>query len=191
MPGQNLDGEPAGAFRVLAGQENKVLDNLTKRIKTEEMVDYVYEVIVPTERVSEVKRGKKTETVRKLMPGYVLVNMWLLDENRQPVDRTWYFIRETTGVIGFAGNKEKPIPMRPSEVEAVLAQVRGAEEKAKPKIEFSVGEVVKVSDGWCFSKPERCTVTEIDPERGKIRVSISIFGREAIAELEYWQIERA
>jgi transcriptional antiterminator NusG len=123
------------------------------------------------------------------MPGYVLVNMWLLDDNRQPVDRTWYFIRETTGVIGFAGNKEKPIPMRPSEVEAVLAQVRGAEEKAKPKIEFSVGEVVKVSDG-AFQN-QSGTVTEIDPERGKIRVSISIFGREAIAELEYWQIERA
>lgn len=176
------------AVQVLAGQENKVLDNLNKRIKTEEMSDFVYEVIVPTERVSEVKRGKKTETVRKLMPGYVLVNMWLLDENRQPVDRTWYFIRETTGVIGFAGNKERPIPMRPSEVEAVLAQVRGAEEKAKPKIEFNVGETVKVSDGPFQNQSG--TVTEIDPERGKIRVSISIFGREAIAELEYWQIER-
>lgn len=176
------------AVQVLAGQENKVLENLNKRIKTEEMSDFVYEVIVPTERVSEVKRGKKTETVRKLMPGYVLVNMWLLDENRQPVDRTWYFIRETTGVIGFAGNKERPIPMRPSEVEAVLAQVRGAEEKAKPKIEFNVGETVKVSDGPFQNQSG--TVTEIDPERGKIRVSISIFGREAIAELEYWQIER-
>ena len=177
------------AVQVLAGQENKVLENLTKRIKTEEMSDYIYDIIVPTERVSEVKRGKKTETVRKLMPGYVLVNMWLLDENRQPVDKTWYFIRETTGVIGFAGNKEKPIPMRTSEVEAVLAQVRGTEEKAKPKIEFGVGEVVKVSDG-AFQN-QSGTVTEIDPERGKIRVSISIFGREAIAELEYWQIERA
>ena len=177
------------AVQVLAGQENKVLDNLTKRIKTEEMSDFVYEVIVPTERVSEVKRGKKTETVRKLMPGYVLVNMWLLDENRQPVDRTWYFIRETTGVIGFAGNKERPIPMRPSEVEAVLAQVRGTEEKAKPKIEFNVGETVKVSDGPFQNQSG--TVTEIDPDRGKIRVSISIFCREAITELEYWQIERA
>lgn len=177
------------AVQVLAGQENKVLENLTKRIKTEEMSDFVYEVIVPTERVSEVKRGKKTETVRKLMPGYVFVNMWLLDENRQPVDRTWYFIRETNGVIGFAGNKEKPSPMPAAEVEAVLAQVRGTEEKAKPKIEFNVGETVKVSDGPFQNQSG--TVTEIDPDRGKIRVSISIFGREAITELEYWQIERA
>lgn len=177
------------AVQVLSGQENKVHENLVKRIKTEEMGDYVFEVIVPTERVSEIKRGKKSETVRKLMPGYVIVNMWLLDENRQPVDKTWYFIRETTGVIGFAGNKERPIPMQPSEIEAILAQARGADEKAKPKIEFGVGEVVKVSDG-AFQN-QSGVVTEIDPERGKIRVSISIFGREAIAELEYWQIERA
>lgn len=177
------------AVQVLSGQENKVHENLVKRIKTEEMGDYVFEVIVPTERVSEIKRGKKSETVRKLMPGYVIVNMWLLDENRQPVDKTWYFIRETTGVIGFAGNKERPIPMQPNEVEAIVAQARGADEKAKPKIEFGVGEVVKVSDG-AFQN-QSGVVTEIDPERGKIRVSISIFGREAIAELEYWQIERA
>ncbi len=177
------------AVQVLSGQENKVSDNLNKRIKTEEMGDYIYEIIVPIERVSEIKRGKKSETVRKLMPGYVLVNMWLLDDNRQPVDKTWYFIRETTGVIGFAGNKERPIAMQPGEVEAILAQARGADEKAKPKIEFGVGEVVKVSDG-AFQN-QSGVVTEIDPERGKIRVSISIFGREAIAELEYWQIERA
>lgn len=177
------------AIQVLSGQENKVHDNLLKRIKTEEMADYIYEVLVPTERVSEIKRGKKTETTRKLMPGYVIANMWLLDENRQPVDRTWYFVRETTGVIGFAGNKTKPIPMQPRDVEAILAQVRGAEEKVKPKIEFGVGETVKVSDG-AFQN-QSGIVTEIDPDRGKIRVSISIFGREAIAELEYWQIERA
>jgi transcriptional antiterminator NusG len=177
------------AVHVLSGQENKVLDNLSKRIKTEEMSDYVYQVLVPTERVAEIKRGKKSETVRKLMPGYVLVNMYLIDENKQLVDRTWYFIRETTGVIGFAGTKDRPIAMQPKEVEAMLAQVSGNEEKARPKIEFGIGEVVKVSDG-AFQN-QSGTVTEIDPERGKIRVSISIFGREAIAELEYWQIERA
>jgi transcriptional antiterminator NusG len=177
------------AVHVLAGQENKVHDNLLKRIKTEEMGDYVYQVLVPTERVSEVKRGKKSETVRKLMPGYVIVNMWLIDENKQLVDKTWYFIRETTGVIGFAGTKDRPIAMQPKEVEAILAQVEGAEEKIKPKIEFGIGEIVKVSDG-AFQN-QSGTVTEIDPDRGKIRVSISIFGREAIAELEYWQIERA
>jgi len=77
------------AVHVLAGQETKVHDNLVKRIKTEEMSDYIFEVLVPTERVSEIKRGKKSETVRKLMPGYVIVNMWLIDENKQLVDKTW------------------------------------------------------------------------------------------------------
>src|SRR5271169_5213501 len=125
---------------VLSGQEQKVFDNLTRRIKTEEMGDLVYEVLLPTERVSEVKRGKKTETTRKFFPGYLIVNMWLLDGDQQLVDRTWYFIKDTTGVIGFAGTKDRPIPMRQSEVEGLLAQVREREEGARPKISFAPGE---------------------------------------------------
>src|SRR6059036_106375 len=105
---------------VLSGQENKVRDNIEKRVKTEEMSDVIYEVLVPTERVSEIKRGKKSETTRKFFPGYLIINMHLLDENNQLVGRTWYFIRETPGVIGFAGTKDKPIPMRQSEVESQL-----------------------------------------------------------------------
>src|SRR4051812_49221172 len=132
---------------VLAGQENKVCENLKKRIKTEEMGDYVYEIVLPTERVSEIKRGKKTETTRKFFPGYLMANMWLLDEKQQLVDKTWYFIRETPGVIGFAGTKDRPIAMRQSEVDGMLAQLRGGEEKVKPKISFGVGETVKVADG--------------------------------------------
>ncbi len=97
---------------VLSGQENKVKENIEKRIKTEEMSDLIYEVLVPTERVSEIKKGKKSETTRKFFPGYLIVNMHLLDENNQLVGRTWYFIRDTPGVIGFAGTKDKPIPMR-------------------------------------------------------------------------------
>src|SRR5258706_776800 len=103
---------------VLSGQEQKVYENLTRRIKKEEMSDLVYEVLIPTERVSEIKRGKKTETTRKFFPGYLIVNMHLLDENKQLMDRTWYFIRETPGVIGFAGTKDRPIPMRESEVQS-------------------------------------------------------------------------
>ncbi len=94
---------------VLSGQENKVRENILKRVKTEEMGDLIYEVLVPTERVSEIKKGKKSETTRKFFPGYLIVNMHLLDENNQLVGRTWYFIRDTPGVIGFAGTKDKPI----------------------------------------------------------------------------------
>ena len=109
---------------VLSGQENKVRDNIEKRVKTEEMGDVIFEVLVPTERVSEIKRGKKSETTRKFFPGYLIVNMHLLDENNQLVGKTWYFIRETTGVIGFAGTKDKPIPMRKAEVDSMLAQMK-------------------------------------------------------------------
>ena len=102
--------------QVLSGQEQKVHDNLLKRIKTEEMGDYVYDVVLPTERVSEIKRGKKTETTRKFFPGYIIVNMWLFDEAKQLVGKTWYFIRDTPGVIGFAGTKDRPIAMHQHEV---------------------------------------------------------------------------
>jgi len=176
------------AVHVLSGQEQKVHDNLVKRIKTEEMGDLIYEVLVPTERVSEIKRGKKTETTRKLLPGYVIVNMHLLDDNSQLVDRTWYFIRETTGVIGFAGTKDRPSPMKESDVQAILAQVREREDKVKPKVSFEVGETVKVADGPFQNQSG--IVEEIDPERGKLRVSVSIFGRSTPVELEYWQVER-
>lgn len=174
---------------VLAGQEQKVHDNLVKRIKTEEMSDLVYEVLIPTERVSEVRRGKKRETTRKFFPGYLIANMRLLDENNQLIDRTWYFIKDTPGVIGFAGTKDRPIPMRDSEVESMLAQMKEREDTVKPKVTFEVGETVKVADGPFQN--QNGVVEEIDPERGKLRVSVSIFGRSTPVELEYWQVERA
>ena len=173
---------------VLSGQENKVRDNIEKRVKTEEMGDVVFEVLVPTERVSEIKRGKKSETTRKFFPGYLIINMHLLDDDNQLIGRTWYFIRETPGVIGFARTKGRPIPMRASEVENMLAQMREREEKVKPKVSFEVGETVKVADGPFQNQSG--IVEEIDPERGKLRVSVTIFGRATPVELEYWQVER-
>jgi transcriptional antiterminator NusG len=105
------------------------------------------------------------------------------------VDRTWYFIKDTDGVIGFAGNKDRPIPMRDSEVQALLAQVREREESVIPKISFQIGETVKVADGPFENQSG--IVEEIDPERGKLRVSVSIFGRNTLVDLEYWQVERS
>jgi len=178
---------------VLAGQEMKVRDNLVKRMKTEEMGDFIYEVVLPMERVAEVKRGKKTETTRKFFPGYLIVNMWLFDDprehDRQPlVDKTWYFIKDTVGVINFAGTKDKPTPMRPKEVEQMLLQIREREDNVKPKIAFEVGDTVKVADGPFESQTG--IVEEIDPEKGKLRVSVSIFGRSTPVDLEYWQVEK-
>lgn len=174
---------------VLSGQEQKVQENILRRIKTEEMSDYIFDVLIPTERVQEIKRGKKTETTRKFFPGYLIVNMHLLTEENKLVEKTWYFIRETTGVIGFAGNRDRPIPMRKKEVESMLAQMKEREDTVKPKISFEVGDKVKVADGPFQS--QNGVVEEIDPIRGKLRVSVSIFGRDTPVELEYWQVERA
>jgi len=174
---------------VLSGQEKKVHDNIVKRIKTEELGDHVFEVLIPTERVQEIKRGKKTETTRKFFPGYLIVNMHLLDENNELIDKTWYFIKDTTGVIGFAGTKDKPIPMRKKEVDGMLAQMKEREDTLTPKISFEVGDKVKVSDGPFQN--QQVIVEEVDPERGKLRVSVSIFGRDTPVELEYWQVEKA
>ena len=174
---------------VLSGQENKVRDNLNRRIATEEMSDVIYEVLIPTERVSEIKRGKKTETTRKFFPGYLIVNMHLIDENKKLVDRAWYFVRDTPGVIGFAGPKDRPVPMRDAEVESLLAQMKEREGgNARPKVQFEVGETVKVADGPFQNQAG--VVEEIDQVRGKLRVSVTIFGRTAPVELEFWQVER-
>lgn len=175
------------ALHVLSGQENNVKRNMESRIKLEEMGDYIHQLVIPTERVSEVKRGKKVETERKLYPGYVFANMYLLDEDKKIVERTWYFVRETPGVIGFA-NGEKPIPMPQKEVDGMLNQIHEAEDKVTPKIAFTVGDKVKVGDGP-FQNQEG-VIEEVDPERGRIRVSVSIFGRSTPVELEYWQVEK-
>jgi len=175
--------------QVLSGSEKKVRDNILKRIKSEEMGDYIFDVLIPTERVQEIKRGKRSETTRKFFPGYVIINMHLLDEEGKPIEKTWYFIRETPGVLNFAGNKLHPTPMSRKEVESLLAQVREREDSVKPKIEFEVGDKVKVSDGPFLN--QNGIVEEIDPERGKLRVAVSIFGRETPVDLEYWQVEKA
>lgn len=175
------------ALHVLSGQEGKVKEALLKRLKANEMVDSLHEVIVPTERVSEVKRNKKIETERKLYPGYVFILANLLDENKKIIEKTWYYVRETQGVLGFADG-QKPIPMRNNEVEAILAQMKTSDERVMPKTAFSVGDKVKVCDGP-FQNQDG-VVEEVYPEKGRLLVSVSIFGRSTPVELEYWQVEK-
>jgi len=175
------------ALHVLSGQEKKVKESLERRSKTEEMGDLIREVVIPTERVSEVKRGKKIESERKLHPGYVYINMYLRDEDKKLVERTWYFVRETNGVIGFADG-DNPQPIRPSEVETMLGQMREREEKVLPKIAFNIGDKVKVGDGP-FQNQEGL-IEAVDMERGKLKVSVNMFGRSTSLELEYWQVDK-
>jgi len=174
---------------VLSGHEERVQENILRRIETEEMSDLIFDVLIPTERVQEIRRGRKTESARKFFPGYLIINMHLLTDNNQLVEKTWYFIRETSGVLGFAGRRDRPIPMQRMEIESVLMQMKEREDTVKPKISFEVGDKVKVADGPFQSQSG--VVEEIDPDRGKLQVAVSIFGRDTPVELEYWQVERA
>jgi transcriptional antiterminator NusG len=125
---------------------------------------------------------------RKFFPGYVLINLVLYDEGRNVLEPTWRFLKETSGVIGFIGG-ERPMPLSTAEVDAIINQVAEKKEKVKPKVQFEPGETVKITDGPFMSFDG--TVDEVDPDRGKLKVSVAIFGRSAPVELEYWQVERA
>lgn len=174
-------------LHTLSGQEQKVKESIEKRAKIEEMGDLIKEVLIPTERVAEVKKGKRTTTTRKFYPGYILVHMKLLDENNKLVERSWYFIRETPGIIGFIGG-DRPVPLKPDEVESILAQIQERQDKVAPKVAFEKGETVKITDGPFQNFTG--VIEEVDPSRGKLKISVSIFGRSTPVELEYWQVER-
>ena len=166
--------------QVLSGWEQKVKDALEKRIQMEGMQERVSRVLIPAENVSEVKSGKKKISKRKFFPGYILLQMEVTDES-------WYFVTETNGVIGFAG-EGKPVPLLEHEIEGILNQIEGKKEKVKPKIHFDKGENVKVNDGPFVNF--NGVVDEVNPDRGKLKVMVLIFGRATPVELEYWQVER-
>ncbi|MEM7790290.1 MAG: transcription termination/antitermination protein NusG [Verrucomicrobiota bacterium] len=175
------------AVQTLSNQEQKAKKYLDKFIAIEEMEDYVFDVLMPTETVTEVKSGKKSTKTRKFYPGYIFVHMRLYDDDGNLLQKPWYFVREAQGVINFVGG-DRPSPLRKSEIERILNQVDEAEGKEKPKIEYEIGEMVKVSDGPFLNLDGK--IEEIDPDKGKLKVSVSIFGRYTPVELEYWQVQR-
>ena len=175
-------------IHTLAGQELKVKDSIERRLKAEEMGEFIKEVLVPMEKVAEVRSGKKTVTTRKLHPGYVYIDVALLDENKRLLDRPWYFVRETPGIIGFVGG-ERPIPVSEDEIAVIKAQVMDSEDQERPKVQFDVAETVKINDGPFLNFSG--VIEEIDPDRGKLKVTVNIFGRNTPVELEYWQVEKA
>jgi transcriptional antiterminator NusG len=176
------------ALHTLSGQENKVKQYIEKFRKAEELDDQIFEVLLPTEVVSEVKNGKKSTKVRKLYPGYVFIQMCLFDEEKKLINKPWYFVKEVAGVIGFVGG-EHPAPLRQAEIDEIRARIEAANGKEVPKVQYSVGEEVKINDGPFSNLTGR--IDEIDPDRGKLRVSVSIFGRFTPVELEYWQVQRS
>ena len=171
----------------LSGQEQKVKESIEKRVRTEEMSDYIREVLVPMERVAEVRNGKKTVSSRKLYPGYVFIDLALLDEGKRVMEKPWYFIKETPGVIGFASGYP-PTPSALEEIELIKIQISESEDTEKPRVNFVPGETVKVNDGPFLNFDG--VIEEIDPSRGKLKVTVNIFGRNTPVELEYWQVDK-
>lgn len=172
----------------LAGQEQKVKESLEKRMKAEEMTEHIKEILVPMERVAEVRGGKKTVTTRKLYPGYVFIDMVLLDDNKRVIEKPWYFVRDTQGIIGFVGG-DRPTPTPSEEIEEIKAQISQSEDTEKPKVQFEAGETIKINDGPFLNFSG--VIEEIEPDRGKLKVTVNIFGRNTPVELEYWQVEKA
>ena len=162
-----------------SGHENKVKINLGKRISSFELEDKIQEILVPTQQKIEIKEGKKREVEERIFPGYVLVNMILNDA-------TWHAVRGTPGVTSFVGTVTKPIPLSEKEVEAIK---RFAKQKApKFKTEFSLSEAVKIVDGPFTDFVG--TVDEINEDAGKLKVLVSIFGRETPVELDFLQVAK-
>jgi len=188
MTTQTSTGAQWLALHTLSGQENKVKNYIEKFKKAEELDDYIAEVLLPTEVVSEVKGGKKSTKVRKLYPGYVFINMCLYDAEKQVIIKPFYFVKDAGGVIGFVGG-DKPAPLRQAEIDEIKARIEAASGKEIPKVTFEVGEEVKITDGAFANLTGR--VDEVDPARGKLKISVSIFGRFTPVGLEYWQVQRA
>ena len=174
-------------IQTLSGQEMKAEKSLRKRIIEEEMGEFIDEILLPMEKVVEVRGGTKKVSQRKLYPGYIFIQMKLYDEEKRLLPTPWDFVRNTQGIIGFLGG-ERPIATPTEEIEAIKTQITEAEESEKPRVNFEIGEVVKINDGPFQNYTG--AVEEIDAEAGKLKVTIDIFGRSTPVELEYWQVEK-
>lgn len=163
------------------GQELKVKSCLEGKVQQGLGGDQIGAVLVPTERVTEVRSGKKRVSERKFFPGYILVEMEMTDES-------WHLVRTTQGVTGFIGAGRRPVSLSPEEVAEILRQTEERKEKPTPRVSFQKGEGVRVIEGpfTNFSG----VIEEVNASRGKLKVLVSIFGRQTPVELEFWQVER-
>ena len=184
-------------LHTLTGQEKKVQTSLQIRTRNEHMEDYIGRCLVPVEKVTEKKNGKKRTTERMFFPGYVIAELALYRDDeaesapadRKPIyDKTWQFLRATPGLIGFVGGNQ-PIPLTDKEIDAILLDKPSeAGRAARPKIEFAVNEAVKVTDGPFMGMTG--VVSMVDPDKGKMQVEVNIFNRKVQVDVEYWQVEK-
>ncbi|MBA5777523.1 transcription termination/antitermination protein NusG [Stappia sp. F7233] len=161
--------------------EKKVADAIREKASQQGLEELFDEILVPTEKVVEVRRGRKVDAERKFFPGYVLVKM-------EMTDQAYHLIKNTPKVTGFLGADQKPMPISEAEAHRILHQVQEGVERPKPSVSFEVGEQVRVADGPFASFSGH--VEEVDEERARLKVAVSIFGRATPVELEYGQVEK-
>ena len=163
------------------GFEDRVKRALENRITIAGVQEHIAKIIIPTEQVSEIRAGKKRVSQRKFFPGYILINMELNDS-------VYSVIKTTPGVTGFIGTGKKPTPLSKDEAEGILKRIEETQTKPSPKVVFEKGEQIRVTQGPFVNF--NGTIEELHPERGKLKASVSIFGRATPVELEYWQVEK-
>lgn len=182
MAKQELKGERNWyAIHTYAGYENAVLRNLKQRIDSLGMDDKIFSVVVPTEKKIKIKAGKRVETEEKIYPGYVLVDM-IVDDN------SWYVVRNTPRVTGFVGAGVNPVPLEKKEVEDLFKRMNKENNTSIHQIDLELGEIVRIADGPF--KDLEGKVGDIDQERGKVKVLVSMFGRETPVELDFLQVKK-
>ena len=166
---------------VYSGFEKKIAQQIREQAAQKGLADKFDEILVPSEQVTEVRRGQKIDSERKFFPGYVLVKMEMTDD-------AWHLVKNTPKVTGFLGERNRPTPVRESEAQRMLKQVQEGVERPKPSISFEIGENVRVSDGPFASF--NGVVEEVDEARSRVKVAVSIFGRATPVELEFGQVEK-
>ena len=166
---------------VYSGSEKKVAESLREQAVLKKMEDKILDVLVPTEEVVEIKKGAKVNSERKFFPGYILVKMEMSDE-------CWHVVKNTPRVSGFLGSRNKPQPISDAEAERIIKQMEEGVERPQTVVDFEVGEQIRVTDGPFASFVG--LVEEVDPEKARVKVSVSIFGRSTPVELEFNQVEK-
>lgn len=168
-------------LHTLSGAEEKVKANLDARIAANKYEEVIDKIVIPKEQITEVKLGKKKVLERKFFPGYILVHMEMNDD-------AWLFVKVTPGITTFIGPRRKPSPIEQDDVDKILKKAEESKDKPSPKVNFDKGENVRVIEGAFINF--NGMVEEVYPDKGKVKVNVSIFGRTTPVELEFWQVEK-